>query len=190
MLPKGKLIIFSAPSGAGKTTIVRHLLHLDLDLEFSISACSRQKRAKETDGKDYYFLTVDEFREKIKNHEFIEWQEVYKDHFYGTLKSELNRIWEKGKHVIFDVDVVGGLKIKRKYKKHALAVFIMAPSIEELEKRLKKRSADSSESIKKRLAKAKKEMSFMGKFDIIIINRNLQETYKEAIRVVKEFLNP
>jgi len=190
MLPKGKLVIISAPSGAGKTTIVRHLLHQNLDLEFSVSACSRQKREKETDGKDYYFLTVDKFREKIKNHEFIEWEEVYKGRFYGTLKSEINRIWEKGKHAIFDVDVVGGLKIKRKYKKHALAVFIMAPSMEELEKRLKKRSADSSESIKKRLAKAKKEMSFMGKFDIIIINKNLQETYKEAIKVVKEFLNP
>lgn len=189
MLPKGKLIIFSAPSGAGKTTIVRHLLHQNLDQEFSVSACSRQKREGETEGKDYYFLTVEEFREKIKNHEFIEWEEVYKDHFYGTLKSELNRIREKGKHVIFDVDVVGGLKIKRKYRKHALSVFIMAPSMEELEKRLKKRSADSSESIKKRLAKAKKEMSSMGKFDIIIINRNLQETYKETIRVVKDFIN-
>jgi len=189
MHSNGKLIIFSAPSGAGKTTIVRHLLRQNLDLEFSVSACSRQKREKETDGKDYYFLTVDKFREKIKNHEFIEWEEVYKGRFYGTLKSEINRIREKGKHAIFDVDVVGGLKIKRKYKKHALTVFIMAPSMEELEKRLKKRSADSSESIKKRLAKAKKEMSFMGKFDIIIINRNLQETYKEAIRVVKEFIN-
>jgi len=189
MLPSGKLIIFSAPSGAGKTTIVRHLLHRNLDLEFSISACSRQKREKETDGKDYYFLTVEEFKEKIKNKEFVEWEEVYKDHFYGTLKSELNRIWKKGKHVLFDVDVVGGLKIKRKYKKHALAVFIMAPSMEELEKRLKKRSADSSESIKHRLAKAEKEMKYAEKFDKIIINKNLNQAYKEAIRVVKDFIN-
>jgi guanylate kinase len=190
MLPKGKMVIVSAPSGAGKTTIVKHLLQQNLDLEFSISACSRQKREGETNGKDYYFLTVEEFRKKIKNNEFIEWEEVYKDQFYGTLKSEINRIWEKGTHVIFDVDVMGGLRIKRKYRKRALAIFIMPPSFEELEKRLKRRSADSNESIKQRLAKAKKEMSFMGKFDIIIINKNLNVTYKEAIRIVKDFLNP
>ncbi|MBA7543841.1 Guanylate kinase [subsurface metagenome] len=189
MYSNGKLIIFSAPSGAGKTTIVKHLLHQNLNLEFSISACSRQKREKETEGKNYYFLTVEEFKEKLKNNEFVEWEEVYKDHFYGTLKSELNRIWEKGKHVIFDVDVVGGLNLKNQYKDQALAIFILPPSLKELEKRLNKRLTDSSENIKHRLAKAEKEMKYAEKFDKIIINKNLNQAYKEAIRVVKEFIN-
>jgi len=189
MYSNGKLIIFSAPSGAGKTTIVRHLLHQNFNLEFSVSACSRQKREKETDGKDYYFLTVEEFKEKIKNNEFIEWEEVYKDQFYGTLKSEINRIREKGKHVIFDVDVVGGLNLKNQYKDQALAIFILPPSRKELEKRLNKRLTDNSESIKHRIAKAEKEMKYAEKFDKIIINKNLNQAYKEAIRVVKNFIN-
>jgi len=140
---KGKLIIFSAPSGAGKTTIVHHLLKSGLDLQFSISAASREKRKNEIDGKDYYFIPADEFRKKIENNEFLEWEEVYKDHYYGTLKSEVERIWSEGLHVIFDVDVVGGMNIKKYYGDRALSVFVMPPSVKHLEERLRKRSTDS-----------------------------------------------
>ncbi len=184
---KGKLIIFSAPSGAGKTTIVKHLLKVNADLEFSVSATSRAPRLTESDGVDYYFLTADEFRMKLSNNEFLEWEEVYPGTCYGTLKSEVERIRDKGKHVIFDVDVVGGINIKKAYGKEALAVFVQPPSIEELQRRLIRRSADSPEAINKRVQKAAYEMTFSPQFDIKLINRDLQETLKEAEKIVKEF---
>ena len=184
----GKLIIFSAPSGAGKTTIVKELLNSGLNLEFSISACSRPKRSNEIDGKDYYFLSVDEFKNKIANNEFLEWEEVYKDNYYGTLKSEVERIWTKGNYVIFDVDVIGGLNIKKYYKEKALSVFIMPPSLKLLEERLKKRSTESEENQKKRLDKAKLELSYEKKFDEIIVNDNLKTAINEAKNIIKDFL--
>ena len=145
---QGKLIVFSAPSGSGKTTIVRHLLGIDaLNLEFSISATSREKRGEEVDGKDYYFWSTEAFKAKIKNDAFLEWEEVYRDNFYGTLKSEVERIWAKGKHVIFDIDVSGGLRIKRKFPEQTLAIFVKPPSIDELKIRLKKRSTESADKI-------------------------------------------
>ncbi len=185
---EGKLFIFSAPSGSGKTTIVRTLLEKDLDLEFSISATSRPKRENETDGKDYYFLSADDFKEKIDKDEFVEWEEVYENRFYGTLKSELERIWNQGKHVIFDVDVVGGLRIKKKYPDKALSIFIMPPSIEELEKRLILRSTDSIEDIETRINKAKEELNYAERFDIIIVNDNLDNAIMESEKVVINFI--
>lgn len=185
---EGKLFIFSAPSGSGKTTIVRTLLEKDLDLEFSISATSRPKRENETDGKDYYFLSADDFKEKIDKDEFVEWEEVYENRFYGTLKSELERIWDQGKHVIFDVDVIGGLRIKKKYPNKALSIFIMPPSIEELEKRLILRSTDSIEDIETRINKAKEELNYAEKFDIIIVNDNLDNAIMESEKVVTNFI--
>jgi guanylate kinase len=185
---EGKMVIFSAPSGAGKTTIVKRLLKHYPDLEFSISACTRRKRMKEVNGRDYYFLTVNDFKEKIRNNDFIEWEEVYPDHFYGTLKSEVYRIWEKGKHVIFDVDVVGGLNIKKQFGTQALSLFVKPPSIEELNKRLINRSADSKENIQKRVAKAEQEMTYAEQFDIVIINENLDVATGEVITVVSRFL--
>ena len=186
---KGKMVIFSAPSGAGKTTIVKRLLKHNPDLEFSISACTRGKRMKELDGKDYYFLPVNDFKEKIRNNDFIEWEEVYPDHFYGTLKSEVYRIWEKGKHVIFDVDVVGGLNIKKQFGAQALSLFVEPPSIEELKKRLINRSSDNKENIQKRVAKAEQEMTYAKQFDIVIINENLDIATDEVITVVTRFLD-
>ena len=186
---QGKLIIFSAPSGAGKTTIVRHLLEQDLNLEFSISATSRGMRHTETDGKDYYFLTPQEFRSKIDNHEFLEWEEVYAGTFYGTLKSEVERIRSNGQNVIFDVDVVGGCNIKKFYGDDALAVFIQPPSIEELRKRLISRSTDSPEVIEKRVAKAKYELTFASQFDRIIVNEHLETAFAEAEKCIREFIN-
>ncbi len=185
---EGKLFIFSAPSGSGKTTIVRTLLEKDLDIEFSISATSRPKRENETDGKDYYFLSADDFKEKIDKDEFVEWEEVYENRFYGTLKSELERIWNQGKHVIFDVDVIGGLSIKKKYQDKALSIFIMPPSIEELEKRLILRSTDSTEDIETRINKAKEELNYAEKFDIIIVNDNLDNAIMESEKVVNNFI--
>lgn len=182
------MLIFSAPSGAGKTTIVKELLNSDLNLEFSISATSRPKRENEIDGKDYYFLTAGDFREKIANNEFLEWEEVYENRFYGTLKSELERIWSQGKHVIFDVDVVGGLNIKKSYPGKALSVFVMPPSIEELEKRLKTRSTDSKEDIKTRISKANKELSYAKDFDLVIINYELDKAISEAEQSVRNFI--
>ena len=184
----GKLIILSAPSGSGKTTIAKELLQSDLKLEFSISATSRQKRGTEIDGKDYYFVSADEFRQKIANDEFLEWEEVYKNIFYGTLKSEIERIWQNGNNVVFDVDVVGGIHIKNIYKDDALLVFIMPPSIEVLEERLRHRGTETEESIKTRIARAEWEISFKEKFDKIIINDNLESAIKETIRVVQEFV--
>jgi len=185
----GKLIIFSAPSGAGKTTIVRHLLDKNLNLEFSISATSRVMRHTETGGKDYYFLTPEEFRNKIENDEFLEWEEVYAGTYYGTLKTEVERIRSVGKNVIFDVDVVGGCNIKKFYGDEALAVFVQPPSVDELRNRLIARSTDSFEVIEKRVAKADYELSFANQFDCIIVNENLAKAVEEAENCVREFIN-
>lgn len=184
----GKLIIFSAPSGAGKTTIVKAMLQSHLNLEFSISAASRGKRPTEVNGRDYYFISADEFRKKIVNNEFLEWEEVYKDHFYGTLKSEVERIWSNGHHAIFDVDVMGGINIKKFYEDKALAIFVMPPSVEELENRLRKRSTENEENLKKRIDKALNELTFAPKFDRIIVNDTLENTINEAKELVQKFL--
>jgi len=185
----GKLIIFSAPSGAGKTTIVHELLKSRNDLAFSVSACSRPKRVGETDGVDYYFMSAYDFRNKISNSEFLEWQEVYENSYYGTLHSEVERIWASGKHVIFDVDVVGGLNIKRYGKDNALAIFIMPPSVDELEERLNKRSSETEETLRKRINKAHYELTFAHQFDKIIVNDKLHDAVAEAKKIVEEFLS-
>jgi guanylate kinase len=184
----GKLIIFSAPSGAGKTTIVRHLLDKNLNLEFSISATSRGMRRTETDGKDYYFLTPEEFRNKIDNNEFLEWEEVYSGTYYGTLKSEVERIRFAGKNVIFDVDVIGGCNIKKFYGNEALAVFVQPPSVEELRNRLVARSTDSPEVIEKRVAKAEYELTFANQFDCIIVNEDLEKAFEDAEQCIRKFI--
>lgn len=189
-MSNGKLIVFSAPSGSGKTTIVRHLLEQDdLNLEFSISATSRAKRGEELDGKDYYFLSAKEFKNKIKNDEFLEWEEVYRDNFYGTLKTEVERIWKQGKHVIFDIDVSGGLRIKRKFPEETLSIFVKPPSIDELKIRLKKRKTESADKINMRVAKASAELATAPLFDVIIENDNLDNALKEAHELVGEFVN-
>ncbi len=186
---KGKLIIFSAPSGSGKTTIARHLLGKDFNLEFSISACSRDKRHNEENGVDYYFLSVDDFKKKIANNEFVEWEEVYKDHFYGTLHSEVNRIRNQGKNIIFDIDVKGGLNIKNQFGDDALAIFVKAPSVEELENRLKNRKTDSEEKIAKRMERVSFELGFANKFDYVIVNENLDDAFVETEKLINGFLN-
>ena len=187
---QGKLIVFSAPSGSGKTTIVKHLLGIDdLNLEFSISATSRDKRGNEVDGKDYYFLSAKEFKNKIKNEDFLEWEEVYRDNFYGTLKTEVERIWALGKHVIFDIDVSGGLRIKRKFPEQTLAIFVKPPSIDELKIRLKKRKTESDEKISMRVAKASAELATAPLFDEIVVNDNLESAFKDAETLVKNFIN-
>ena len=186
----GKLIVFSAPSGSGKTTIVRHLLNNEkLNLEFSISATSREKRGEEIHSKDYYFLSAKEFKSKIKNDEFLEWEEVYRDNFYGTLKTEVERIWALGKHVIFDIDVSGGLRIKRKFPEQTLAVFVKPPSIDELKIRLKKRKTESDDKINMRIAKASAELATAPLFDVIIENDNLEKALHEAETVVSAFIS-
>lgn len=185
---KGKLIIFSAPSGAGKTTIVRHLLEKGFDLEFSISATSREARHTETHGKDYYFLSPEDFAKKVENDEFLEWEEVYKGTSYGTLKSEVERIRNNGKNVIFDVDVIGGLNIKKYFGDEALAVFVQPPSVEELRKRLTARSTESDDKIAMRVAKAEHELSFAPQFDVIIVNDMLEKAFEEAEKVLVDFL--
>lgn len=186
----GKAIIFSAPSGAGKTTIVNHLINSRKDLGFSISACTRDKRGRtEVDGVDYYFLTVDDFTKKISDNEFVEWEEVYEGNFYGTLKKEIERIWNSGKHVIFDVDVKGGIKLKEYFGDKAIAVFVRVPSIDILEERLKRRNSESSSSLSQRLYKAKFEMTFEAKFDVTLVNENLAESLKKAESIVDNFLN-
>lgn len=187
---QGKLIVFSAPSGSGKTTIVRYLLAIeDLNLEFSISATSREKRGIEVDGKDYYFLSLKEFKTHIKNDTFLEWEEVYRDNFYGTLKTEVERIWAMGKNVIFDIDVSGGLRIKRKFPEHTLAIFVKPPSIDELKIRLKNRKTESEDKINMRVAKASAELATAPLFDKIIINDNLENALQEAEVLVKNFIN-
>ena len=185
---KGKSIIFSAPSGSGKTTIVKHLLKQGLNLEFSISACSRKAREGEVHGKDYYFLSVQEFRKRIEQGDFIEWEEVYQDHYYGTLKTELERIWNAGMHAVFDVDVVGGSNLKNILGDDALAIFVKPPTLEILEKRLRDRSSDPEEKIRERLAKASREMEYASRFDVIIINDKLEDALTEAEIVVAKFL--
>lgn len=184
----GKLIIFSAPSGAGKSTIVNYLLSQNINLRFSISATSRLPRGEEKHGVEYYFHTPEEFRQKIENNEFLEYEEVYKDKFYGTLKTEVQRIFDNGGNVIFDVDVVGGCNIKKYYGDKALSIFVEPPSISELRNRLISRGTDSPEIIEARVAKAEYEMTFASEFDVIIKNDNLEEAKAKALQVVKEFL--
>ncbi|CAM3944873.1 guanylate kinase [Flavobacterium weaverense] len=186
----GKLIVFSAPSGSGKTTIVKHLLAQDdLNLEFSISAASRDARGEEVNGKDYYFISTEEFKKHIKNDDFLEWEEVYRDNFYGTLKSEVERIWALGKNVIFDIDVAGGLRIKSKFPNETLAVFVKPPSIDELKIRLKKRSTESEDKINMRIAKASVELVTAPQFDVVIKNYDLQVALEEAHQLVKDFIS-
>ena len=186
---QGKLIVFSAPSGSGKTTIVRHLLKQEeLNLEFSISATSREKRGKEEDGKDYYYLSLKEFKNKIKADEFLEWEEVYRDNFYGTQKTEIKRIWAKGKHVIFDIDVSGGLRIKRKFPEQTLALFVKPPDINELVRRLKDRGEESEEKISMRVSKAPAVLATAPLFDEIIINSDLEIALQDAYKLVSGFL--
>lgn len=187
---EGKAIIFSAPSGSGKTTIVKHLLEKNPDLGFSISASTRDRRGRsEEHGKDYYFLTPEEFKKKIDNNDFIEWEEVYAGNFYGTLKSEIDRIWQSGKNVIFDVDVKGGLNLKKYFGDRALAVFVKVPSLEMLKARLNDRGTETSESLSRRLFKANFEMSFQDKFDIVLINETLEKSLNEAQQLYNEFKN-
>ena len=186
---KGKLFVFSAPSGSGKTTIVRHLLKQEkFNLEFSISATSREPRGAEKHGEDYYFISLKDFKNNIKNDKFLEWEEVYRDNFYGTLKSEVERIWALKKHVIFDIDVVGGLRIKKKFPEETLSVFVKPPSVDELKIRLKKRSTESEDKINMRIAKASVELATAPQFDKIIKNYELDVALKEAEDLVSEFL--
>ncbi|MBS7786080.1 guanylate kinase [Flavobacterium sp. CYK-55] len=188
-MKKGKLIVFSAPSGSGKTTIVRHLLGIsELELEFSISAATRAPRGQEIDGKDYYFISIEDFKKHIKAEDFIEWEEVYRDNFYGTLKSEVERIWALGKNVIFDIDVAGGLRIKRKFPEETLAVFVKPPSVDELKRRLKERSTESEDKINMRIAKAHVELATAPQFDKIIKNYDLDLAKQEAYELVKNFI--
>ncbi|MGB5376712.1 guanylate kinase [Muriicola sp.] len=185
----GKLIIFSAPSGSGKTTIVRYLLEQpELNLAFSVSATSRSRRGKEKHGEHYYFMSLSEFKKHIKNDDFLEWEEVYRDNFYGTLKSEVERLWEEGKNVIFDIDVAGGLRIKKKFPKETLAVFVKPPSVDELKIRLKKRSTESDEKINMRIAKASVELATAPQFDLVIKNYDLDKALKEAHTMVADYL--
>ncbi|WP_299337726.1 guanylate kinase [uncultured Psychroserpens sp.] len=187
---KGKLIVFSAPSGSGKTTIVKHLLKQEeLNLEFSISATSREKRGQEVHGKDYYFLDLKEFKNKIKNDEFLEWEEVYRDNFYGTLKTEIERIWAKGKHVIFDIDVSGGLRIKKKFPEETIAIFVKPPDLNELIIRLKERGEESPEKISMRVAKAPAELATAPLFDEIVLNKDLDKALDDAYNLVSNFIN-
>lgn len=186
---RGKLIIFSAPSGSGKSTIINYLLKQDLNLAFSISATSRPPRGTEQNGVEYFFLTPDEFRCRIDNDEFLEYEEVYQDRFYGTLKAQVEKQLEAGQNVVFDVDVVGGCNIKKFYGNRALSLFIQPPSVEELHKRLIGRGTDTPEIIESRIAKAEYELGFAPKFDKIIINDNLETAQSETLQVIKEFLN-
>ena len=185
---KGKLIIFSAPSGSGKTTLVRHLLAQDIPFGFSVSATSRLPRGAEQDGVDYYFLSEVEFREKIAQNAFLEYEEVYSGTFYGTLRSEVERLWAAGKHVLFDIDVVGGLNIKKQFPKECLALFVQPPSIEELEKRLRGRETDSEEIIQQRLAKATEELAYAPQFDRVIVNDDLETAQQEVRKAIEQFL--
>jgi guanylate kinase len=185
----GKAIIFSAPSGSGKTTLVKHLVAKMPNLGFSISACTRDKRGRsEENGKDYYFLSAEDFKRKIDEDAFIEWEEVYEGNFYGTLKEEIQRIWDSGKHVIFDVDVKGGLNLKKYFGEKALGIFVKVPSIEVLKERLNDRGTESEESLSRRLYKAKFEMGFEDQFDVSIVNDDKERSTKEAEELVSEFL--
>ncbi|MDX9907602.1 MAG: guanylate kinase [Bacteroidales bacterium] len=184
----GKLIIVSAPSGAGKTSVVKRLMQAELNLEFSVSATSRAPRPGEIHGKDYFFIPVEEFRAKIDRDELLEWQEVYPNQYYGTLKSEVERIWNAGHHVLFDVDVMGGMNLKKMYPEISLSLFIMPPSIKVLEQRLRHRSTETEESLRKRLDKAGKEIGFAGHFDMTIVNDILEQAVAKAIETVSKFV--
>jgi guanylate kinase len=189
MAAKGKCIIFSAPSGAGKTTIVRALVNKpSLRLEFSVSACSREPRPNEVNGKDYYFLGIEGFKQQIEQDAFVEWEEVYTDHFYGTLRSEIEQIWENGHTVIFDVDVIGGLNLKRFFGANALAIFVQPPSYDELEKRLRYRSTETEEKIQQRMAKAKAELAKAVEFDVVLVNDTLEHAIDKATELVHNFI--
>ncbi len=186
----GKLVIFSAPSGAGKTSIVNGVLQRTPKLAFSVSACSRPMRPGEVNGKDYYFLSPKTFREKIDEGAFLEWEEVYPGSYYGTLRSEVERLWQAGKHVVFDVDVAGGLNIKSQFPEQALAVFVKPPSLEVLRQRLVNRNTETEESLRKRLGKAKLELSYANRFDHIVVNDNLETAIREASEKVLQFIDP
>lgn len=186
---EGKLIIFSAPSGSGKSTIINYLLEQGLNLAFSVSATSRDPRGTEQNGVEYYFLSPEEFRQRIANDEFLEYEEVYTDKFYGTLKSEVERLTSEGKNVIFDVDVLGGVNIKKYYKERALSVFIQPPSVEELRKRLVGRATDAPEVIEKRIERAEFELSFAPQFDVVIVNDDLNKAQKETFEVIRAFID-
>lgn len=183
-----KLIIFTAPSGAGKTTIVKHLLKVRQDISFSISACTRKQRYGEVNGMDYYFYSVREFMRKIENDEFVEWEEVYENQYYGTLESEVERIWRADKHVIFDIDVKGALKIKQKYKEKALTVFVKPPTFEQLKKRLIDRKTEDDTSLKRRINRVKEEMTYERFFDVTVVNNDLDQALIDAEKYVNDFL--
>jgi guanylate kinase len=185
---QGRLFIFTAPSGAGKTTIVRHLLQTFSELEFSISATTRVKREHETDGKDYYFITPEQFRDYIKDNQFVEWEEVYQDQFYGTLKSEVDRIWSMRKHVVFDIDVKGAERIKMLFGKQCMSVFVRPPSEEILIERLIQRNTENEESLKKRIARVKSELQFENRFDMVLVNDALPVTLREAAHIIQTFI--
>lgn len=187
-MKNGKLVIFSAPSGAGKTTIIKEILKLNFPLEFSISACNRSPRVGEEHGKDYYFLSTGEFQAKVQADEFVEWEEVYQGRYYGTLESETVRIWNKDKHVLFDLDVQGGMSLKKKFGEQALAIFIQPPSVDELRRRLIGRATDNMEEINRRVAKAEEELSHTASFDIVVVNDNLDEAIAKAKTAIVEFL--
>lgn len=184
----GKLIVFTAPSGAGKTSIVRYLLKTDARLAFSISACTREQRYGEVNGLDYYFISVKTFKDKVKQGEFLEWQEVYDNQLYGTLRSEVERLWNLGKHVIFDIDVKGAANLKKLYGKNALIVFVKAPTEEILFQRLRNRRTEDEESLRKRLERAKEEMEFENRFDVVLLNDDLSLAQKEAAHLVNQFI--
>jgi guanylate kinase len=188
-MKNGKLLVFSAPSGSGKTTIVQHLLNQpELNLAFSVSCTTRSLRGEEVDGKDYYFIDLESFKKHIKADDFIEWEEVYRDNFYGTLKSEIERIWDQGKNVIFDIDVSGGLRIKKKFPTETLAIFVKPPSVDELKRRLKERSTESEDKINMRIAKAHVELATAPQFDVVIKNYDLEIAKADAVALVKEFI--
>jgi len=184
-----KLLIFTAPSGAGKTTIVRHLLQRFDNLAFSVSATTRSKRPGEEEGLDYYFLSVDQFKEKIRRREFVEWEEVYENQFYGTLKSEVERLWQAGKHIIFDIDVKGALSIKRHFPREALTVYVQPPSREVLIRRLKQRQTEDENSLKRRIKRASQELMYADQFDVVLVNDELTTAQQEAEHIVRDFLD-
>src|SRR3989304_6697633 len=186
---KGKVVIISAPSGAGKTTIIKHLLGIkELNLSFSVSACTRPMREGEVNGRDYYFMQVSQFKDKIDDNQFLEWEEVYKNSYYGTLKSEVERIWKLGNHVLFDVDVMGGMNLKNKFGDTALAIFINTPSLEVLKQRLEARGTESPEKIRNRVNKASLELKFIRKFDVVVFNDKLEDALSQTAKLVANFL--
>lgn len=187
-MSKGKIFIFSAPSGSGKSTIINHLISLGLPLEFSVSATTRAPRGQERDGVEYYFLSVEEFRRRIENGDFVEYEQVYQGCYYGTLRSEIERIWTSGRHIIFDVDVVGGVNLKKLFGSSACSIFIQPPSVDELKRRLELRATDSPEKIASRVAKAQTELTYAPQFDHIIVNDDLNKAFAEAETIVRKFL--